>query len=460
VQTKSQKHRSLTPNDLRLTTNDLRLATKTMTHNARRSGRPVLRASAPLRETVLISAALWLVIATGSFAANWDRFRGPNGAGQSDDADIPTKWEPANFLWKKPLPGVGHSSPVVWNKRLFITSADSKTGEQIVSAFDATTGTPLWEKRFEADSYHMNGLNSYASSTPAIDAESLYLLWLQSGHVELVALTHDGNEVWRRDIGPFEEVHGFGKSPIVVDDLVYVANDNHAESSIVALDSKSGQVRWQVPRDSGTTAFATPCLLDPTAKDKTLLAVSTASGLTAFQATTGKIEWSGAKDDLTERCVSSPIVAGGMVLVSCGQGGNGKLLVALRPGDADHPPQEVYHLQQNIPNVPTPVVAGDLLFLWHDRGVVSCFDLATGHRNWRERVGGDYHSSPIRIGNRIFGISMNGEVVVLAADRQYQLLARNELDEPCHATPAVANNRLYVRTVSSLLCIGDPNSKN
>ncbi|HEX5471235.1 MAG TPA: PQQ-binding-like beta-propeller repeat protein [Lacipirellulaceae bacterium] len=418
------------------------------------------RASAPLRETVLIGAALWLVISTGPFAANWDRFRGPNGAGQSDDAGIPTTWEPANFLWMKPLPGVGHSSPVVWDKRLFITSADPKTGEQIVSAFDAITGTPLWEKRFEADSYHMNSLNSYASSTPALDAERLYLLWLQSGRIQLVALTHDGNEVWRRDIGPFEEVHGFGKSPIVVGGLVYVANDNHAESSIVAVDSKTGQVRWQVPRDPGTTAFATPCLLDPTAKDKTLLTVSTASGLTAFQASTGKIQWQGAKDVLTERCVSSPIVASGMVLVSCGQGGNGKVLVALRPGDTSHPPQEVYRLQQNIPNVPTPIVAGDLLFLWHDRGVVSCYDLATGHRNWRQRVGGDYHSSPIRVGNRIFGISMNGEVVVLAADRQYQSLARNELNEPCHATPAVADGRLYVRTESSLLCVGDPNRKN
>src|SRR5829696_2264473 len=107
-------------------------------------------ASAPLREIrFLLSIATLLIFASTDFAANWDRFRGPNGAGQSDDAGIPTKWEPANFLWKRPLSNIGHSSPVIWENRLFLTSGDSKTGAQIVNAFDAQTGAPLWEKHFE-----------------------------------------------------------------------------------------------------------------------------------------------------------------------------------------------------------------------------------------------------------------------------------------------------------------------
>jgi outer membrane protein assembly factor BamB len=418
-----------------------------------------LCALAPWREISFLSAiVVFLVMTAFTNAGNWDRFRGPNGAGQSDDSGIPTKWEAKNFLWKQPMPGVGHSSPVIWDGRVFITSADPKTGAQIISAFDATTGKSTWEKRFDAGKYHMNSLNSLASSTPAVDAEHLYPMWLEDGHVIVVALTHDGNELWRRDIGPFEETHGFGKSPIVAGDLVIVANDSQAESAIVAVDRMSGEVRWKLARPAGITAFATPCVLDTDSKEKTLLATSTASGLTAINVETGKIIWQGLTDSLIQRCVASPIVAGGMVLVSCGQGGNGKVLVAARPGDKDHGPQEVYALKQGIPNVPTAIVAGDLLFLWHDRGVVSCYDLLTGHQNWRERVGGDYHSSPIRIGSRIFCVSMSGEVVVLAADKHFEVLARNPLNEACHATPAVANGRLYLRSESKLYCIGEPGS--
>ncbi len=389
-------------------------------------------------------------------AENWDRFRGPNGAGQSDAAGIPDQWEASNFLWKQALPGVGHSSPIVWQKRLFITSADRETGQQIVQAFDAFSGAPLWERRFEAGSYNINARNSYASSTPAVDAHHVYIMWLADRRVLLAALTHDGDEVWRRDIGPFDEGHGFGKSPVVVDGIVCVANDSEDQSAIVALDALSGDVRWQVSRASGTTPFATPCVLDVAAQKKLLLAVSTASGLAAVDVATGEVAWQGLMDDLTLRCVSSPIVAGGLVFVSCGQGGNGKLLIAARPGDATHGPQELYRLEQSIPNVPTPVVADDLLFLWHDRGVVSCHDVATGRQHWRERVGGDFHSSPVRIGNRVLCASRNGEVVVLAADQKFQLLARNSLDESCTATPAVAHDRLYIRTEATLFCIGTP----
>jgi outer membrane protein assembly factor BamB len=188
--------------------------------------------------------------------------------------------------------------------------------------------------------------------------------------------------------------------------------------------------------------------------------VSNTAGLAALDAATGRVLWQGLAEALPERCVSSPIVAGGLVFISSGVGGNGKYLVAARPGSEGSPPTEAYRLQQSIPNVPTPVVAGDILFLWHDRGYVSCYDVSTGERHFLERVGGNFHSSPVRIGDRIFCASREGEMVVLAADREFKVLARNALDEPCHATPAVAHNRLYVRTESTLLCIGEAAANN
>jgi outer membrane protein assembly factor BamB len=416
---------------------------------------------APLRETLLVASfAALLQVPAGADSENWDRFRGPNGAGQSDAAGIPTEWTSENVLWRQPLPGIGHSSPVVWNDRLFVMSGDPATGNQILLAINALSGAPLWQRRFESPKYSMHQFNSFASSTPAVDDKQVYAMWLADGRIKLAALTHGGDEVWSCDAGPFGEKHGFGKSPIVVDDLVIVATDSEAESAIVAFERANGKVRWRLPRPSGTAAFASPCLLDSSAEQKLLLTLSTAAGLTAIDVGTGRVVWEGLTDAVPLRCVSSPIVAGGLVFISSGVGGNGKFLVAARPGTSQSGPTEVYRLQQSIPNVPTPVVADDLLFLWHDRGTVSCYDVSTGKRHFLERVGGNFHSSPLRIGDRIFCASREGEMVVLAAERDFKVLARNALDEPCHATPAVAHDRLYVRTESTLLCIGQREANN
>lgn len=364
-------------------------------------------------------------------------------------------------MWKRALPGAGHSSPVVWDDHLFVTSADPETAEQIVLAFDAHSGRPLWERRVASAPYTKHLDNSFATSTPAVDAKQLYVMWLAGERVTLAAFTHDGDEVWRREVGRLNEKHGFGTSPIVVGDVVCVANEtqNPADSVVVGLDRTTGAVRWSVPRGSGKTVYATPCVWDSPDGRSLVLAVSMGSGLTAYDPNTGEIAWQCLEGGLPDRCVSSPLVAAGLVFVSCGAGNNGLHLIAVRPGEGDDPPTEAYRLREGVPNVPTPIVAGDLLFLWHDRGTVSCIDAATGRRYWRERIGGKYHSSPVRIGDRIFCASVDGEVVVLAADKEYRLLARNPLDELCQATPAVAHNRLYIRTVSSLICVGSESTE-
>ena len=300
----------------------------------------------------------------------------------------------------------------------------------------------------------MHAFNSYASSTPAVDAERLYIVWRDGIKLTLLALTHDGGEAWRVDAGVCEEKHGFGSSPVVVDDVVCIENDNETVGEIVAFDRLSGDVRWRIPRAAGDTSFSTPCVLDPTADEKLLLVASNASGVTAIDASSGRVAWQAIDHDLPQRCVASPIVAGGLVFVSCGQGGNGLHMIAVRPPTETEDAHEVYRLKQGIPNVPTAVAAGDLLFLWHDNGTVSCLDVATGRQHWRQRVGSNFHGSPIRIGERIFAVALDGKVVVLAAEPEFKLLAENSLGEPSRATPAVAHDRLYVRTESSLVCIG------
>jgi outer membrane protein assembly factor BamB len=412
-----------------------------------------------LRETIIL-LALSLISASAVQAENWERFRGPNGAGQSDAAGIPTEWSESNFLWKQPLPGVGHSSPVIWDRHLFVTSADPKTGEKIILAFDALSGRPLWTRRHPGSTYSMHAFNSYASCTPAVDAENVYVAWRDGTRIKLLALTHEGDEAWQADAGISEEKHGFGTSPVVIDDVVCLENDNDTTSEIVAYDCETGDVRWRLPRAAGKTSFCTPCVLESGDGKKLLLVSSNASGLTAIDVSTGRVAWQAVEHELPERSVASPVVASGLVFVSCGQGGNGIHMIAVRPPNGTEDAREVYRLRQGIPNVPTAVEAGDSLFLWHDNGTVTCLDASTGRQHWRERVGGDFHASPIRVGNRIFGVSLDGEVSVLSAEPQFNLLARNSLGEPTRATPAVAHERMYLRTESSLICIGEPGSNN
>jgi outer membrane protein assembly factor BamB len=400
-----------------------------------------------------------LSLASSLSAQNWDRFRGPNGAGQSDEASIPAEWSEENFLWRRPLAGAGHSSPVVWGDRLFITSADGQSAEQVISAFDAASGRSLWERRLPGGAYAMHEQNSFASSTPALDAERLYCLWRAGDAVTLIAFSHGGEEIWRREVTRSTEKHGFGVSPVLVDGIVCVVDDNETpNSTLTGVDAATGNIRWQVPRPSGTTAFATPCILESPGGKKLLVTASTAAGLCVVDPLTGRTAWQTLERELPQRVVSSPIVAGGLVLVSCGLVGNGLHLIAVRPAEWGNQPSEVYRIKENVPNVPTPVVAGNLLFLWHDRGTVSCHDLTTGEQHWRQRVGGNFNGSPIRVADKLYAVSGEGEVVVLAADRRFRVLARNRLDEPTSATPAVASGRLFVRTESILLCIGTPAS--
>jgi outer membrane protein assembly factor BamB len=162
-----------------------------------------------------------------------------------------------------------------------------------------------------------------------------------------------------------------------------------------------------------------------------------------------------------ETPIGSPVVAGDLVLGTCGWLGVRQEVVAVRPGSADEKTKaaEVYRLDRSAPLCTTPLVQGDLLFLWSDGGMVTCADVQTGKVHWRERVPGSYYSSPVCVGERLYGVSRDGEVVVLAASKRFEVLARNPLGEGSHSTPAVADGRLYVRTFSHLISIGGKKSK-
>ncbi|MBL7039222.1 MAG: PQQ-binding-like beta-propeller repeat protein [Pirellulaceae bacterium] len=405
----------------------------------------------------------------------WTRFRGPNGTGLSDATRIPITWTEQDYNWIVDLPGVGHSSPVVWDRKLIVTCGDPKTATRIIVCLDGSDGHTIWQRDYRSENHRQHRHNSYATATPSVDAHGAITTWTTPDEVVLLALDLDGNEQWRRDLGPFVGPHGSGSSPIIAGDLVVLANEQEdpaivarmmgrkvptdppGKSFLIAVDRKTGQTRWQVPRRTALAAYSTPCVRRTTDGAEELIFTSTAYGITAIDLATGRVNWEidGVFED---RCVGSPVLAGELVIGSYGHGVRGMRCIAVRPGSrsTDTKPAIIIDVTRSVPLVPSPLVKGNRIFLWADDGVVTCLDGSSGEVIWRERVDGSYYGSPVCVRDRLYCISRDGEVVVVSASDRFEVLARIPLGEPSFATPAISNGVMYLRTQSHLYSLGEP----
>lgn len=425
----------------------------------------------PCRIATVAAAALFLWPLSCAGQGQWSRFRGPNGTGISQATTVPVTWTDADYNWKIKLPGTGHSSPVLWGKRIFLTCSIVEDAARIILCLDAADGRTLWKREYSSETFNQHRDNSYASATPAADAGGLVLTWSTPKEIVLLALDPGGREVWRRDLGPIVSAHGSGASPVIFGDLVVLANDQEdlnrmpwdrvlrhrpvGVSSLIAVDRKTGRTRWQLQRRTGLAAYSTPCVYQPDGAGPELIFTSTAHGITSVDPATGKVNWEVDKI-FRDRCVGSPVTAPGLVIAGYGAGVRGTLYVAVRPGSRERgiEPKVIYQLKKPVPLVPTPVVKDGKLFLWHDDGKVACLNVKTGREIWRERIGGFYYGSPVWVDGRLYCISRKGEVIVLAASEKFKLLARVQLGEKSYATPAVADGVMYLRTLSHLFSLG------
>lgn len=403
------------------------------------------------------SAGVWLAIArlalfggVAALAGDWPRFRGPNGTGLGVATNLPAVWQPEDYAFRIRLPGTGHSSPIIFGDRLFVTTA---AREHLVICLNAATGKSLWERAFPLPQYPTHRNNSLATASPAADSARVFVPRIHDSELVLTALTHYGEPAWEFNLGPFETQHGLGHSPIVANDLVIFADDHDLAGRVLALEAATGKLKWETPRRSGRADYSTPCVMPAPNGGFWLLLNANEDGMGAVSLADGRPQWT-APGVLKMRSVSSPVVASGLVLGTCGSGGGGNYLVAIHPplreSDA---PRVAYEIRRSAPYVPTPVAVGDLVFLWSDAGIVSCVESASGKVIWQERVGGDYFASPAVTDGKLINVSTRGEAVLLAARREFQLLGRNSLGEPGNASPAVANGCLYLRTVSQVVAI-------
>jgi outer membrane protein assembly factor BamB len=421
----------------------------------------------------VVAVSLLSTLAPAADEASWNRFRGPNGSGISHATTVPIRWTDKDYNWKISLPGPGHSSPVVWDQRIFVTCADPTTALRTLLCVDAATGRTLWKHEEPSKTYGQHRDNSYATATPAVDADGAVITWTTPEAVMLLALDLQGRELWRRNLGPLISLQGSGSSPILYQDLVVLANDQEdmerspgrkkdgpnpaGRSFVIAVDRRSGQTRWQTETKTFLAGYSTPCVYQAEGGRPQLIFSNTAHGLLALDPATGEVAWEFGQPFL-DRAVISPVVAPGLVIAGHGAGIRGTRCIAVRPGSSAQGtrPTLAYEVTRSLPMVPTPLVKDGRLFLWCDDGVVSCLRVATGETIWRERVEGDFYASPVWVANCLYNVSKSGEVVVLAAGDAFEVLHRIPLGEPSYATPAVAGGVMYLRTSSHLFSLGGP----
>lgn len=431
--------------------------------------------------TLFVLLLVWLV----SFsiqADEWPRFRGENGSGLSNSGKMPDRFDQSTELWNTPVLGAGHGSPVIYGDHIYLLSAaatdtaDPKAtsekgkkgkkqkGKGAVAyqwravCLDRATGRLVWEKEFKQQNFKGHRFNSAASSTAAADADQVVFAWGTASQLTVVSLSHEGDLQWEKDLGPVVGGHGFGGSPILYGDLVVLNNDQEKQSgNLLALDAATGAIAWTAERHSERISYSVPCVYSADGKES-LVFVNWQHGFTAIDPLDGSViaEKSVFNLDTNERAISSPVVASGLVIGTCGFTANPKHCVAMRLKGSEW--EEVWRVERNVPHIPSVMPVGEQTFLIDDAGIATCLETLTGEEKWRARipgVEGAIFGSPVSDGEKILFLDESGNAHLIAVSGEFESLGASALGELCRSTPALVGNIVYIRTESGLRAYGE-----
>lgn len=404
------------------------------------------------------STAVFAAAVSGrATAQEWPRFRGPGGQGHGQ-LDLPGDLTPQHIRWRAELRGVGHSSPVLWGKRVFLTRIVGST--RAVVCFDADNGNELWTAGREFEAHDQHKLNNFASATMCCDADAVYGLWTDGPDLVAAAFDHDGKQAWRHVLGTFKSNHGSAMAPVLCGDLVVIANENQGpDSFLTALDRKTGEPVWRIDREANArwAQYSPPLLFEPETGDPFLLVASSAHGLTAIEPATGELRWQ-ADPGFKYRFIATPTRCGNRLFVNTGAGNAGKECAVFDLGKAGATePAIAYRPRRGLPYVPAAIAIGQRYFWFSDSGYAVCLQADTGDELWRERTDARYFSSPVTNGETIFVCDRAGTLRTFSATGdEHTPLGELDLGSPTCATPAIAHDRLYIRTETELLALGRP----
>ena len=399
----------------------------------------------PLALSLLLALA-WSGAVTQ--ADDWPQFRGPSGQGQSAETGLPIAWsESQNVVWKTAVPGRGWSSPVVAGGRVWVTtSVDGKGASLRAMAFDVASGREAVNVEvFRLRSADLtNPKNSHASPTPIVEGDRVYVHFGAEG---TAALTTSGEIVWKARF-PYESQHGNGGSPVLYGDLLIFSCDGSNDAFVVALDKRTGKVRWKTSRrQPWDQAYSTPLVIRVGDRDQ-VVSVG-AYRAAAYDPETGKEIWRVSYADGFSN-VPRPVFGHGLVYIATGFQ-QPSLLAVRADGAGDVTKTHVaWTLKRGAPLTPSPLLVGDELFVVNDAGIASCLDAKTGATHWVQRLGGAFSASPVFADGRIYFLSEEGASTVLAPGKEFRQLAAAALDGAILASMAVSERSIFIRTNTHL----------
>ena len=416
-----------------------------------------------LKNTLTLLLGVFILVGSLS-AENWHHWRGPNNDGISHETNVPIQWsQTENVKWRLPLPGEAASTPVIWEDKIFLTSAE---GNALVLMCISTEGEELWKQTIGHGNRSVRGgEGNSAAPSPVTDGEHV---WAFLGTGDLACYDFDGNQVWHTNLaeryGSFNLYFVMSTTPLVDKDRLYIHLIHSNAWLVLALDKMTGKEIWKHKRDSDATdeceqAYTSPILYRDAERE--YLVVHGADYVTAHSLEDGSEIWRcgglnpvmGYNPSL--RFVASPVATEGLIVVPSAKNGPVLGIDPAAKGDITDSKWQLWKLRQGTPDVPSPVIQDGLVYLCRERGDLLCLDAETGEQLYRERTHRHRHrASPVYANGHIYLTSRDGIVNVVKTGRAFEIVASNSLGEVIAASPAISNGVLYLRSYQALYAIG------
>lgn len=398
---------------------------------------------------------LMLISSTSALQAqNWPNWRGPNGDGTSIENNLPVKWDSiTNVDWKSQVPGIGHSSPIIWEDKLFTASALPEMQERILLCYDNKSGNLLWQETVvKTNLENIHSDNSYASGTPATDGKLIYVSFLDGDDVVVAAHDFSGKQIWIKRPGTYSSPHGYSVSPALFEDKVIINGDNKGDSFIVALSKTDGKTLWKVKHENAAHSFSTPIFREMAGKMQMIFCGN--KEIASYNPNNGTKYWfvNGPSEDFC----SSPLYNEKNDLVLISSAWPQRILMAIKPdGAGDVSGSHIaWQTKKGAYYVPSPVCTDDYLFSTMTNGSVNCIDVVTGEIVWSENLGRQY-ASPVLANGLVYMPNDDGVISVIKPGPTLEIIEKNPIGEKMNASPAISNGKIYLRGDKHIFCISN-----